>query len=205
MAIKRYKPTSPARRFMTVSAYTEITTTKPQKGLLQSLNKSGGRNATGRITVRHIGGGNRQKYRIIDFKRNKDNVPAKVASIEYDPNRSANIALLNYADGEKRYIIAPLGLQKGDTVMSGENADIKTGNTLPLEDTGRYCHPQHRDAPGQGRSDSKIGRQFGTAHGKGRQIRNVETSKRRNEIHSYQMQSYDRTGRQSRTRDSFFG
>jgi large subunit ribosomal protein L2 len=101
--------------------------------LLQSLNKSGGRNATGRITVRHIGGGNRQKYRIIDFKRNKDNVPAKVASIEYDPNRSANIALLNYADGEKRYIIAPLGLQKGDTVMSGENADIKTGNTLPLE------------------------------------------------------------------------
>ncbi len=133
MAIKRYKPTSPARRFMTVSAYTGITTTKPQKGLLQSLNKSGGRNATGRITVRHIGGGNRQKYRIIDFKRNKDNVPAKVASIEYDPNRSANIALLNYADGEKRYIIAPLGLQKGDTVMSGENADIKTGNTLPLE------------------------------------------------------------------------
>ena len=101
--------------------------------MLQSLKKSGGRNATGRITVRHIGGGNRQKYRIIDFKRNKDNVPAKVASIEYDPNRSANIALLNYADGEKRYIIAPLGLQKGDTVMSGENADIKTGNTLPLE------------------------------------------------------------------------
>ncbi|MBD5086977.1 MAG: 50S ribosomal protein L2 [Clostridiales bacterium] len=133
MAIKRYKPTSPARRFMTVSAFTEITTTVPEKSLLQSLSKSGGRNATGRITVRHIGGGNRRKYRIIDFKRNKDNVPAKVASIEYDPNRSANIALLVYADGEKRYIIAPLGLQKGDTVMSGENADIKTGNTLPLE------------------------------------------------------------------------
>ena len=121
MAIKRYKPTSPARRFMTVSAFTEITTTVPEKSLLQSLSKSGGRN------------GNRRKYRIIDFKRNKDNVPAKVASIEYDPNRSANIALLVYADGEKRYIIAPLGLQKGDTVMSGENADIKTGNTLPLE------------------------------------------------------------------------
>ena len=133
MAIKRFKPTSPARRFMTVSKFTEITTTTPEKGLLQSKSKSGGRNATGRITVRHIGGGNRQKYRIIDFKRNKDNIPAKVASIEYDPNRSANIALLNYADGEKRYIIAPLGLQKGDTVMSGENADIKTGNTLPLE------------------------------------------------------------------------
>ena len=133
MAIKRYKPTSPARRFMTVSAFTEITTTVPEKSLLESMSKSGGRNATGRITVRHIGGGNRRKYRIIDFKRNKDNVPAKVASIEYDPNRSANIALLVYADGEKRYIIAPLGLQKGDTVMSGENADIKTGNTLPLE------------------------------------------------------------------------
>ena len=133
MAIKRYKPTSPARRFMTVSAFTEITTTVPEKSLLQSMSKSGGRNATGRITVRHIGGGNRRKYRIIDFKRNKDNVPAKVASIEYDPNRSANIALLVYADGEKRYIIAPLGLQKGDTVMSAENADIRTGNTLPLE------------------------------------------------------------------------
>ena len=133
MAIKRYKPTSPARRFMTVSAFTEITTTVPEKSLLQSMSKSGGRNATGRITVRHIGGGNRRKYRIIDFKRNKDNVPAKVASIEYDPKRSANIALLVYADGEKRYIIAPLGLQKGDTVMSGENADIRTGNTLPLE------------------------------------------------------------------------
>lgn len=133
MAIKRYKPTSPARRFMTVSAFSEITTTVPEKSLLESLSKSGGRNATGRITVRHIGGGNRRKYRIIDFKRNKDNVPAKVASIEYDPNRSANIALLVYADGEKRYIIAPLGLHKGDTVMSGENADIRTGNTLPLE------------------------------------------------------------------------
>ena len=133
MAIKRYKPTSPARRFMTVSQFSEITTTTPEKSLLESKSKSGGRNATGRITVRHIGGGNRRKYRIIDFKRNKDNVPATVASIEYDPNRSANIALLNYADGEKRYIIAPLGLQKGDTVMSGENADIKTGNTLPLE------------------------------------------------------------------------
>ncbi|MDE5756960.1 MAG: 50S ribosomal protein L2, partial [Clostridia bacterium] len=133
MAIKRFKPTSPARRFMTVSQFTEITTTTPERSLLESKSKSGGRNATGRITVRHIGGGNRRKYRIIDFKRNKDNIPATVASIEYDPNRSANIALLNYADGEKRYIIAPLGLQKGDTVMSGENADIKTGNALPLE------------------------------------------------------------------------
>lgn len=133
MAIKRYKPTSPARRFMTVSKFDEITTTTPEKSLLVSLNKSGGRNATGRITVRHIGGGNRRKYRIIDFKRNKDNIPATVISIEYDPNRSANIALLSYADGEKRYIVAPVGLQKGDVVMSGENADIKVGNALPLE------------------------------------------------------------------------
>ena len=133
MAIKRFKPTSPARRFMTVSKFTEITTTTPEKGLLQSKSKSGGRNATGRITVRHIGGGNRRKYRIINFKRNKDNIPAKFPSIEYDPNRSANIDRLNYADGEKKYIIAPLGLQKGDTVISGDNADIKTGNTLPLE------------------------------------------------------------------------
>ena len=131
--IKRYKPTSPARRFMTTSAFSEITTTTPERSLLESKNKTGGRNANGRITVRHIGGGNRNKYRIIDFKRNKDDVPAKVASIEYDPNRSANIALLHYADGEKRYILAPVGLNKGDIVVSGENADIKTGNSLPLE------------------------------------------------------------------------
>jgi len=133
MAIKRYKPTSPARRFMSVSAFSEITTTTPERSLLVSLNKSGGRNAQGKITVRHIGGGNRQKYRIIDFKRNKDNIPARVVSIEYDPNRSANIALLCYADGEKRYILAPLGLTVGDVVMSGANADIKAGNALPLE------------------------------------------------------------------------
>lgn len=133
MGIKRYKPTSPARRFMTASTFSEITTTTPERSLLESKNKTGGRNANGRITVRHIGGGNRNKYRIIDFKRNKDNVPAKVASIEYDPNRSANIALLHYADGEKRYILAPVGLNKGDVVVSGEDADIKVGNNLPLE------------------------------------------------------------------------
>jgi large subunit ribosomal protein L2 len=133
MAIKKYKPTSPARRFMTVSAYTEVTTDKPERSLLESKSKSGGRNASGKITVRHIGGGNRIKYRKIDFKRDKDGIPAKVASIEYDPNRSANIALLHYADGEKRYILAPLGLAKGDTVISGETADIKAGNALPLE------------------------------------------------------------------------
>lgn len=132
MAIKRFKPMTPGTRFKTVSAFDEITTTQPERSLLESKNKQGGRNANGRITVRHIGGGNRNKYRIIDFKRNKDGIPAKVAEIEYDPNRTANIALLHYADGEKRYILAPLGLQKGDTVVSGENADIKAGNALPL-------------------------------------------------------------------------
>ena len=134
MAIKKYNPTSPGRRHMSVSAFDEITATKPEKSLLAPIKKTGGRNAHGRITVRHIGGGNRQKYRIIDFKLNKDSIPAKVATIEYDPNRTANIALLHYADGEKRYILAPVGLKVGDTVMSGQNADIKPGNSLRLAD-----------------------------------------------------------------------
>ncbi len=132
MAIKKYNPTSPGRRFMSVSAFEEITSTTPEKSLLVSLKKSGGRNVHGRITVRHVGGGAKRKYRIIDFKRNKDGVPAKVATIEYDPNRSANIALLHYADGEKRYIIAPVGMKVGDKILSGEGADIKPGNALPL-------------------------------------------------------------------------
>ena len=134
MAVIKYKPTSPARRNMSVSDFAEITCTKPEKSLLVSKNKSGGRNNLGRITVRHIGGGNRNKYRIIDFKRNKDCIPAKVASVQYDPNRSANIALLNYADGEKRYILCPVGLSVGDTVVSGQGADIKAGNALLLQD-----------------------------------------------------------------------
>lgn len=133
MAIKAYKPTSPGRRGMTVSTYEEITKTKPEKSLLVSLKRTGGRNAQGKISVRHIGGGNKRQYRLIDFKRNKDGVPAKVASIEYDPNRTSYIALLNYADGEKRYIVAPEELKVGDTVISGENVDIKTGNALPLK------------------------------------------------------------------------
>ena len=134
MAIKRYKPTSSARRLMTVSAYDEITTSTPEKSLLEDQRKSGGRNAQGKITVRHIGGGNRKKYRIIDFKRAKDGVPATVKTIEYDPNRSANIALLYYADGSKTYILAPVGLKVGDVVLSGETADIKAGNALKLKD-----------------------------------------------------------------------
>ena len=134
MAVKRYKPTSPARRQMTVPVYGEISKQKPERALLEDQRKSGGRNNAGKITVRHIGGGNKRKYRIIDFKRNKDGIPAKVASIQYDPNRSAYIALLVYADGEKRYILAPIGLNVGDTVMSGAGADIKVGNALPLSD-----------------------------------------------------------------------
>ena len=133
MAIKKHKPTSPGQRFVSTATFEEITRTKPEKSLLAKKDKHAGRNSYGRITVRHRGGGNRQKYRIIDFKRNKDGIPAKVASIEYDPNRTAYIALLNYVDGEKRYILAPLGLQVGDTVMSGKDAEIKVGNALPLE------------------------------------------------------------------------
>ena len=134
MGIKRYKPTSAARRFMTVSSFEEITCTTPERSLLEDQRHKGGRNAQGKITVRHQGGGNKRKYRIIDFKRNKDGIEAIVKTIEYDPNRTANIALLCYADGEKRYILAPVGLTVGDKVMSGATADIKPGNALAIED-----------------------------------------------------------------------
>ena len=142
MATKRVKPTSPGRRFQTYATFEEITRTTPEKSLLKNLKKSGGRNANGRITSRHRGGGHKRHYRIIDFKRDKIGIPAKVATIEYDPNRSARIALLNYADGEKRYILAPLNLNVGDQVMAGPEADIKPGNTLPLENIplGTHIH-----------------------------------------------------------------
>ncbi|EOT38464.1 50S ribosomal protein L2 [Enterococcus columbae] len=133
MAIKKYKPTSNGRRNMTSSDFAEITTSKPEKTLLAPLKNNAGRNNNGRITVRHQGGGHKRQYRLIDFKRNKDNVVAKVATIEYDPNRSANIALLHYEDGVKTYILAPKGLEVGMTVVSGPEADIKVGNALPLE------------------------------------------------------------------------
>ncbi len=134
MAVKRYKPTSAARRLMTVPVYGDIAKQKPERALLEDQRKSGGRNNLGRITVRHIGGGNKKKYRIIDYKRNKDGIPATVKSIQYDPNRSANIALLAYADGEKKYILAPVGLNVGDKVVSGSGSDIKVGNAMPLAD-----------------------------------------------------------------------
>jgi len=133
MPVKVYKPTSPGRRGMTGSTFEEITRTEPERSLLRPLRKRSGRNVYGRITVRHRGGGHKRRYRLIDFKRDKVGIPARVDSIEYDPNRSARIALLVYADGEKRYIIAPLGLQVGDTVMSGEDVEIRVGNALPLQ------------------------------------------------------------------------
>lgn len=133
MAVKSFKPYSAGRRFMTVASFDEITTDKPEKSLVVRLYQKGGRNQQGRLTVRHQGGGHKRLYRIIDFKRNKDGVPAVVATIEYDPNRSARIALLNYVDGEKRYILAPNGLKVGDKVVSGPDADIKPGNALPLK------------------------------------------------------------------------
>jgi large subunit ribosomal protein L2 len=134
VAVRGFKPTSPGRRTMTVDDFSEITKATPEKALTQSLRSSGGRNAQGRMTVRHRGGGHRRRYRIVDFKRNKDGIPARVAAIEYDPNRSARLALLHYADGEKRYILAPVGLKVGATVLSGSEADIKPGNALALVD-----------------------------------------------------------------------
>jgi len=132
MPIRKYKPTSPGRRFMSVSSFEEITRGTPERSLVEHLPKHSGRNTSGRITVRHRGGGHKKLYRIIDFKRDKDGVPGKVAAIEYDPNRSARIALIHYRDGDKRYILAPLGLRVGEVVMSGEGAEIKPGNSLPI-------------------------------------------------------------------------
>ncbi|MEW6725581.1 MAG: 50S ribosomal protein L2 [Bacillota bacterium] len=161
MATKKFKPTSPGRRFVTVSDFAEITAAEPEKSLVQPLKRTGGRNTQGRLTVRHQGGGHKRKYRIIDFKRDKDGIPAKVVSIEYDPNRSANIALVSYADGEKRYILAPVGLQVGQTIVSGPDADIKVGNALPLRNipAGTLIHNLEY-YPGQG---AKVVRSAGGA------------------------------------------
>ena len=142
MPIKNYKPTTPSRRNMSVVDYSVLSKVEPEKSLLAPLNKKAGRNSYGRITVRHRGGGNRKKYRIIDFKRQKFDIPGKILTLEYDPNRSAHIALVEYEDGEKRYIIAPIGLKVGDTIVAGPNADIKPGNALPLSSipTGTFIH-----------------------------------------------------------------
>jgi len=161
MAIKRYKPTTPGRRGMTVTDYSGLSKVAPEKSLLEPVKKHSGRNNTGRITVRHQGGGNRRKYRVIDFKREKLDMPATVLTLEYDPNRSAHIALVQYEDGEKRYILAPVGLKVGDTVVSGPNADIKPGNALPLSaiPVGTLIHAVELQ-PGRG---AAIARSAGTS------------------------------------------
>jgi large subunit ribosomal protein L2 len=160
MAVKKYKPTSPGRRFRTVSDFAEVTKTKPEKSLLDKQTSSGGRNSYGRKTARHRGGGHKRRYRVVDFRRNKDGIPAKVAAIEYDPNRNARIALLNYYDGEKRYILAPLRIQVGDVLMSGTGAEIRPGNALPLRNipAGTMVHAVEM-RPGGG---AKLGRSAGT-------------------------------------------
>lgn len=161
MGLKKYKPTSPGLRGMSVSDFAEITSTTPEKSLLKPLHKSGGRNNMGRITVRHRGGGHKRRYRVIDFKRNKDGIPAKVATIEYDPNRSARIALLHYVDGEKRYILAPKGLEVGQMIESGPEADIRPGNALKLADipVGTVIHAVEMQ-PGKG---AALARSAGTS------------------------------------------
>ncbi len=161
MAVKKRKPTSPGRRFQTVSDFAEITDSKPEKSLIAKKSKTGGRNSDGRMTSRHRGGGHKQRYRIIDFRRDKDGVPARVASIEYDPNRNARIALLNYADGEKRYILAPVGVKVDDRLESGSGADIRPGNALPLRNVpaGTMVHAIEM-RPGGG---AKMARSAGAA------------------------------------------
>jgi large subunit ribosomal protein L2 len=161
MPIRQYKPTSAGRRGMSVADFTEITKDAPEKSLLQPQRRSGGRNALGRMTIRHRGGGHKRRYRVIDFTRNKDGIPARVAAIEYDPNRSARLALLHYADGEKRYILAPVGLRVGASVVAGPGADIKPGNALPLSHIplGTTVHNVEL-RPGRG---GQLGRSAGTA------------------------------------------
>ena len=178
MPIRKRKPTSPGRRFQTSSDFAEVTKTKPEKSLTKPKPKTGGRNSYGRMTSRHRGGGHKQRYRLIDFKRNKDGVPAKVAAIEYDPNRNARIALLHYLDGEKRYIIAPQGLEVGDMVQSGQGSEIRVGNALPLRyiPVGTTVHnvelkpgARRQDGPGRGCRDP--------AHRQGRRVRDAAAAR----------------------------
>ncbi len=183
MPTKQYKPTSPGRRGMSVSTFEEITKTKPEKSLTVRLKKHAGRNNQGKITTRHRGGGEKRAYRIIDFKRNKPGVPAKVASIEYDPNRTARIALLHYVDGEKRYIIAPVGLKVGDRIESGPDADIRVGNALPLKNipTGTVIHniEMERGRGGQLARGAGVGAQLMAKDGDYAQIRMPSGEQRR--------------------------
>ena len=198
MAIKKYKPTTPGRRGMTVTDYSVLSKVEPERSLLEPMKKSAGRNNLGRITVRHHGGGNRTKYRVIDFKRDKVDMPAVVKTLEYDPNRSAHIALVQYEDGEKRYIIAPEGLKVGDTVMSGAGADIKPGNCLPFANipVGTIIHNIEL-YPGKGAAGAQR-RQHGAADGERGQIRSGAPAVRRNAQRSRELHRHDRPGRQRR-------
>ena len=199
MALKKYKPTSPGRRFMATSGFEEITKSEPEKSLLEPLTKKGGRNNRGRITTRHQGGGHKRRFRTIDFKRTKDGVPAKVAAIEYDPNRSARIALLHYADGAKAYILAPARLRVGSTVESGPEADIKPGNALPLANipTGTLVHCRRAEA-GPGRAHGALGRLGHPARREGRPARRPQAALRRAPPRPPHLPRHRRPGREHR-------
>ena len=198
MGIKKFKPVTPGRRFMTVSDFADITHPTPEKSLRRPLKKSGGRGNTGRVTSRHRGGGHKRNYRLIDFKRNKTGIPARVASIEYDPNRSARIALLHYLDGEKRYILAPHDLKVDDVIVAGENSEIKTGNTLPLASIplGMSVHNLELKP---GRTGGALGRDHVPVAGQGRRIRAYKNAVRRGEAFQARMQSHSGAGREYRS------
>ena len=193
MAVRKYKPTTPGRRGASVSTFDEITRATPEKSLVAKGRNKAGRNVHGRITARHQGGGNKHRYRVIDFKRNKDGVPAKVAHIEYDPNRSARIALLHYADGEKRYILAPQGIKQGDTLMSGPDAEIRPGNSLPLRNipVGTVIHAIELK-PGAGRQDGAVGRHQRPADGQGRHDGHAAAAQRRDAAGPGDLQGHGR-------------
>ena len=204
MAIRRYKPTSPGRRFQTVSAFEEITSTEPERSLLRSASKSGGRNNNGRITSRRRGGGHKRRYRLVDFKRLKDGVPARVASVEYDPNRSARVALLHYADGEKRYILAPGGLKVGESVMSGPQADIRPGNAMALSDMplGMTIHNIELH-PGKGGQLARSAGVLCSTHGARRQVCSIAAGIGRDASGAGHVQGHHRAGWQCRPRERF--
>ncbi len=200
MGIRKYKPTTPGRRGSSVSDFAEITRSTPEKSLIRPLHGKGGRNVHGRITTRHQGGGHKRAYRLIDFRRNdKDGVPAKVAHIEYDPNRTSRIALLHYADGEKRYIIAPARLKQGDRVEAGPKADIKVGNNLPLRNipTGTVVHAIEL-RPGGGAKIARSAGLQGAARGQGRPVRAAADAVRRDPQRRRALPRHRRRGRQRR-------
>ena len=202
MPLRSYKPTSAGRRFMTRSTFEEITTTEPHKPLLEPMKRGAGRNNQGRLTVRHRGGGEKRHYRIIDFKRDKLGVPAKLATIEYDPNRSARIGLLHYRDGEKRYMLLPHGMKVGDVVVAGPDAEARLGNALPLGvDPARHHDPQHRADPGQGRPDRPLRRRLGPASRQGGGLRDRPPPVRRDAPGPAALHGDHRPGEQPRPRE----